>query len=355
MATLPTTNLTLLDWGKQIDPDGDVAAVASLLSQQNDIEKDAVYIQGNLPTGHRVTVDTSLGEDSLRAINEGTFSTHGTTAQFDEGVAIIERRSEIDRDLADLNGNTAAFRMAQSKKAMESMAQTRTKLWLYGDTSLVPKGFTGIKSRINSKTAANAQNLIDGGAVSGQTDVTSIYLVGWGDETACNIFPKGSQAGLKREDHGVKDLTLSDGSRMFGYVDWYQWKVGFALPDWRYLVRIHSIDVSVLGGLTGVMAPTVFTNLLHLMAQAIVRIPNMGACRPAFYMNRTVFSGLQRLAMEKSSSVLRVVEGLSQFGTKDSWMDFMGVPIRRVDAIPNGSTVATSGPLTSLVGETNLN
>ncbi len=355
MATLPTTNLTLLDWGKSVDPDGDVAVVANLLSQKNEIEREAVYVQGNLPTGHRVTVTTSLGDDSLRAYNEGIPDSAATTAQFDEGLAIIERRSAIDRDLAMLNGNTAAFRMQQSKMALESMSQTRVKLQLYGDTATLPKGYNGWKVRINSKTAANAANLIDGGAAALQTDVTSIYLVGWGDETAHNIFPKGSQAGLAREDHNIDWVYKSDGTHMRAYIDWYQWKVGFALPDWRYLVRIHSIDASVLGALSGVQAPTAFTNIIHTMAQAISRIPSMSMCRPAFYMNRTVFSGLQRLAMEKSVAQLTIDNGLTQYGTIDNTMRFMSVPIRLCDAIPIGSTVATSGPLSVLVGETNLN
>lgn len=355
MATLPTTNLTLADVGKMMDPDGSVAVVSNLLYQRSDLERDSVYVQGNLPTGHRVTVATSLGDDSLRAFNEGIPDSVATTAQFDETVAIIERRSVIDKDLAMLNGNTAAFRMQQSKMALESMLQTRTKLWLYGDTNLLPKGFNGVKTRINSKTAPNATNLLDGGAASGQTDVTSIYLCGWGDETVYNIYPKGSMAGLQREDHGTDWVVKPDGTHMRGLIDWYQWKVGFAVANWQYLVRIHSIDVSVLSGLTGAHAPGVFTNILHLMAQAGARIPNPAMCRPVFYMNRTVYSALQRLAMEKSAPHLTINEGLTQFGTIDNTMRFMGIPIRLLDAIPNGSTVATTGPLSVLVGETNLN
>lgn len=355
MATQPSTNLTFLDWGKQVDPDGETAILTNLLSQRNDFERDSVYKEGNLPTGHRVTQVTSLADSSLRAFNEGISDTKSTTAQFDEGCAIIEQKATIDRDLALLNGNTAKFRMSQANLAMESMMQTRVKLALYGDTSVLPKGIDGFKVRMNSKTAANGANLIDGGAAALQPDVTSIYLIGWGDETIYNIFPKGSKAGLDREDHGVQIVYKSDGTSYRGYIDWYQWKVGLAVQDWRYMVRIHSIDVSVLAGLTGVMAPTAFTNLLHLMAQAEARIENHSMCRPVFYMNRTVFSGLQRLAMEKSSGVLRINEGLNQFGMKDQWMEFMGIPIRRMDAIPNGTTVATTGPLSVLVGEENLN
>ena len=55
MATLSTTQLTLADWAKRIDPEGKVETkIAEILNQTNEILEDAVFIEGNLPTGHRV-------------------------------------------------------------------------------------------------------------------------------------------------------------------------------------------------------------------------------------------------------------------------------------------------------------
>jgi hypothetical protein len=50
MATLTSGQLTLADWAKRQDPDGVVPKIAEILSQQNEILEDAVFIQGNLPT-----------------------------------------------------------------------------------------------------------------------------------------------------------------------------------------------------------------------------------------------------------------------------------------------------------------
>ena len=71
------------------------------------------------------------------------------------------------------------------------------------------------------------------------------------------------------------------------------------------------------------------------MARALYRIPNMAMGRAAFYMNRTVHSGLSIAALDKSQSVLAIQEGLSQFGTAQSYLSFLGVPLRRVDALIN--------------------
>ena len=90
--------------------------------------------------------------------------------------------------------------------------------------------------------------------------------------------------------------------------------------------------MSDLGTLTAAQAPTVFTNILHDMTQAIARIPNMSRGRPVFYMNRTVFTGLMRLGLEKSNNAVTVQNALDQFGTIQNMLSFLGVPIRRVDA-----------------------
>ena len=61
----------------------------------------------------------------------------------------------------------------------------------------------------------------------------------------------------------------------------------------------------------------------------------MAMGRACFYMNRTVHSGLSVAALDKSQYVLKVNEGLWQFGMPYSWLSFLGVPLRRVDAILN--------------------
>ena len=74
------------------------------------------------------------------------------------------------------------------------------------------------------------------------------------------------------------------------------------------------------------------------MARALYRIPNMSMGRAAFYMNRTVHSGLAIAAMDKSQYVLKIEQGLTQFGTPTTWLSFLGVPLRRVDALLNTET-----------------
>ena len=339
MSTLATTNLTLADWAKRTDPDGRIPIIAELLSQSNEVLEDCVFKEGNLPTGERVVVRTGLPAVYWRALNQGIPSSKSTTAQVDEAAGILEARSEVDKDLAMLNGNTAQFRLSEDTAFLEAMNQTQATTLFYGNPGTDPKQFLGLAPRYSSLSATNAQNILSAGG-SG-SDNTSVYLVVWGDQTVYCHFPKGSKAGLIHEDLGEQTVYNSDGTRLQAYATRYQWKNGLVVKDWRYVVRICNIDVSDLIGQTGTQAASAATNIVKLMARSLYRIPNMAMGRAAFYMNRTVHSGLSIAALDKSQYVLKINEGLSQFGTPYSWLSFLCVPLRRVDAIVNTEAVVS--------------
>jgi hypothetical protein len=333
MATLANGNLTLADWAKRTDPDGRVPVVAELLSQSNEILEDCVFQEGNLPTGHRVVIRTGLPTVYWRALNQGIPSSKSTTAQVDEACGILEARSEVDKDLAMLNGNTAQFRLSEDTAFLEAMNQTQATTLFYGNPGVDPKQFLGLAARYSSLSGGNAQNILSAGG-SG-SDNTSVYLVVWGDQTVFCPFPKGSKAGLIHEDLGEQTVYNSDGTRLQALATRYQWKNGLVVKDWRYVVRICNIDVSDLIAQSGTQAASAATNIIKLMARALYRIPNMAMGRAAFYMNRTVHSGMSLAALDKSQYVLKINEGLTQFGQPYSWLSFLGVPLRRVDALLN--------------------
>ena len=339
MATLATSNLTLADWAKRTDPDGRIPIIAELLSQSNEVLEDCVFKEGNLPTGERVVIRTGLPGVYWRALNQGIPSTKSTTAQVDEAAGILEARSEVDKDLAMLNGNTAQFRLSEDSAFLEAMNQTQATTMFYGNPGTDPKQYLGLAPRYSSLSATNAQNILSAGG-SG-SDNTSVYLVVWGDNTVYCHFPKGSKAGLIHEDLGEQTVYNSDGTRLQAYATRYQWKNGLVVKDWRYVVRICNIDVSDLIAQANTQTAAAATNIVKLMARSLYRIPNMAMGRAAFYMNRTVHSGLSIAALDKSQYVLKINEGLSQFGVPYSWLSFLGVPLRRVDSLINAEAVVS--------------
>lgn len=320
MAVKGLTALTLADWGKRIDRDGKVDKIIELLSQTNPILLDMMIVESNSPTGHRTTVRTGLPDATWRLLNYGVPNSKSTTAQVTDTMGMLETYAEIDKSLADLNGNTAEFRLSEDRAFLEAMNQKMAQTLFYGDTSVNPQQFMGLASRYSSKSAGNGQNIIDAGGTG--TDNTSIWLVVWGENTVHGIFPKGQKAGLHMEDKGQQTLKDANGGQYEGYRTHYKWDNGLTLRDWRYVVRIANIDVSDLS------VPASAANIVTQMVKALHRVPNLKMGRAAFYMNRTVGQALDLQSLDKASLALSVKETEGEW-----WTTFRGIPIRETDAI----------------------
>lgn len=324
MATLSVTNPTLLDLQQALDPDGRIAPVVEILNQTNEILDDMSWQEGNLPTGHRTTIRSGLPTPTWRKLYGGVQPTKGRTVQVTDNCGMLEAYAEIDKALADLNGNTAQFRMLQDFAHIEGMNQEMASTIFYGDESTAPEEFTGLSARYNSLSAENADNIITGG--SSDTDNTSIWLVCWSPITCHGIVPKGSMAGLQMQDKG--QVTIEDvdgaGGRMEAYRTHYRWDCGLSLRDWRYVVRICNIEKSALtyDAATG-------ANLPKLMFEALELIPNASMGRCAYYMSRstrTFFHQQYALLTKNSTLTSENVGGKLQ-------TSFQGIPVRRVDAL----------------------
>lgn len=331
--TLQSNVLTLHDWAKRLDPDGKTTTIVELLAQTNPILTDALFMEGNLPTGHRTTVRTGLPTVAWRLLNGGVATSKSKTAQIDEQTGMLEAWSEVDKDLAELNGNTSAFRLSEGQAFIEAMNQEAAATLFYGNSGLAPEEFTGLSVRYGAISGAgNAQNIVDAGGVG--ADNTSIWLCSWGQNTMHGIFPKGSKAGLMHEDMGlvtVNDVVaggangMGQGTRMRAYQDHWQWKLGIALRDWRYQVRIPNIDVSNLVGESSA------ANLIKLMIKAIYRLPSTSLGKTVFYMNRTV---AEMLDIQRFNAVAAAGLRYDEVDGKQQ-MSFRGIPIRLCDALHN--------------------
>jgi hypothetical protein len=346
MATLPTITgaVTLMDYAKRLDPDGSVAAVIELLAETNEILMDMMFKEGNLPTGHTTTVRTGLPTAIWRKLYEGVPASKSLTAQITDICGMLEARSEIDKAVIELNGNTAAFRLSEADAFIEAMNQELVRALFYGDAkSSDPDAFTGLTPRYDSLGATNGRNILNAGGVG--ADNTSMWLVVWGENTIHGIYPKGTTAGLTHQDLGELDALDTNGNKFRALADLWQWKAGLTVKDWRYAVRIGNIDISDLKGVTGTQALTAATSILKLMARSFALIQSIGKGKACFYANRTVISMLAVIAQEKTSSVLSVQDGYNQLGDlKPGYVEgmnlrFLGVPIRLTDGLLNTETV----------------
>ena len=326
MSTINATVPTLLDIAKRLAPDGSLADIVELLTQENSMVADIQWAEGNLPTGDLTTVRTGLPQVAWRLLNGGTLTSKSRTAQITEHCGILEAWSEIDIDLAMLNGNSAAWRASEVSPFIEAMSQEAAQTFIYGNSGTAPEEFTGLAARYSAISgASNASNVIDGGGTGG--DNSSVYLVGWNPQKVGGIFPKGSKAGLQHNDYGettIENAGGVTGARMRAYQERFQWKMGLRLKDWRYVVRICNIDISNL------IASSSNADLNVLMIKAMHRIPNLSACRPAFYMNRTC---LEMLDVQDRAAVSTGGQLSYDVVAGKPVASFRGVPVKICDAL----------------------
>lgn len=298
---------------------------------------DMMFKEGNLPTGERTVVRTGLPGVFWRILNQGTPSSKSKTVQIDDGCGMLEAFSEVDKDLAELNGLVSEFRLSEAQAFIEAMNQEMASTLFYGNNSVAPEEFNGLAIRYSDASAQVGRNMLDaeGDAAAG---CTSIWLVTWGANSLVGIFPKGSKAGLQHEDLGLQTIEVMNGiggNRMRAYQDHWQWKCGIALKDWRYVARICNIEVAdlIADNLSGATP-----DLIKLMIKATYRMPSLRAGKTAFYCNRTVlqYLDIQRFNAVKAGGGLtyEVVDG------KNIPM-FRGIPVRLVDAI-----LDTENPIT---------
>jgi len=331
MATIGNTNPTLQDLARRLDVNNKIDTIIELLSAKNEILEDMTWQEGNLPTGHKTTVRTGLPAVTWRLLNYGVAESKSQTKQVTDTCGMLEGFSKVDKDLAQLNGNTAEFRLSESKAYIEALSQEMATTLFYG-ASTDPEKFIGLTPRYDVASASDTSsgyNMLDGGAAG--ADNTSVWLIVWSPESAFGIIPQGSQAGIQHEDLGLQVVDDSAGNPYMAYRDHFQWKAGFTLRDWRQCVRICNIDVSNL-----TKDASSGLDLIDNMIIASELVENLGMGRAVFYVSRRVRTFL-RLQIKNTSNVnltFDTVEGKRVLA-------FDGIPVRRVDAITEAEALAT--------------
>lgn len=326
------TSVTLNDFAKRVDPNGKIDKIVELLGQTNEILDDMMWVQGNLETGNKTTIRTGYPTPTWRQLNYGVQPNKSTTAQVTDTCGMLEAYAEVDKSLADLNGNTAEFRLSEDRAFLEGMNQEMAKTLFYGDTTKNPERFMGLAPRYATSSTDTTQigsNIIKAG---GSSNCTSIWLVVWGDQTAFGIVPKGSKAGFQHQDLGEQTLIDAANGRYQGYRTHYKWDCGLTVKDWRYIVRIANIDVTALTKNAASGA-----DLIDLMSQAEELIPGFGLGRAAWYCNRTVRSVLRRQITNK---VAQATLTMDTVGGKRV-LAFSEHPVRRCDLISNSETAVS--------------
>ncbi len=297
-----STYLTLLDYAKREAPGGGIGEIIEVLAASNPVIADANVLEGNLVTGHRSIQRATQPTGSWRLLNYGVAPEKSTTVQKDDTCGMLEAYSKVDVDVAELGGNAASFRASEDDAFVTGLNSTAATAIFYANTGTDPEQMHGLAPRYNSTSTGYTSQTIS--ASGSGSDNTSIWLITWGPKTCTLIYPKGSTAGLTSEDMGKQLVTDSNGLMYTAYVTKFQWKLGLALLDYRYVIRICNVDVSDLTSDAASGADLMDKMVDAYYARPTVDLGNMG--KTFFYCNKTIAKYLHKQAQNKSNVNLSI-------------------------------------------------
>lgn len=339
MATITPGAYTYAEWALRRDSTGRLSTLVNMLSQANEILDDMTAIEANSGNAHEYTQVVALPTATRRVYNQGVPATVAAVAKEVTTASEYADWAVIDRSLAMLGGDVEGERTQEVQLHMQGMGQGVASDLFYANRATDPTAFTGlanIYNTVSTATSGIAKNVIDGGG-TGATN-TSLWLIGWGPKAITTFYPQGSPLGLNHIPFDALPLKDSNNNEYIVYRDYLEWKLGLAIIDWRYAVRICNIDVTLLNGGSA-------ANLINLMVRAVHRPPTMpvgvanvttsdapdGLTMPtrwAWYADRTIGTYLDLQAMNKTNVLL----------TQEQWNGktinkFRGIPIRTVDKL----------------------
>ncbi len=325
MPTVGNTYLTLKDKFAQ-KVNGKIAnTIIDLLTQTNVVLEDAVVRECNEGSTHKTTVRNGLPEVEFRKFYQGVSASKGEYTQITDTTGMLEVYSQVDKSLADLEGDVQQFRINEAQAFLESMNNTVQQNIFYGSKATNPAGFDGLAVRYNkisSDPASIGYRVVDAGG-TGKTN-TSIWFVTWGELHTHLLYPKGSQMGFVHTDKGAQTTTDANGNMYEVYRDHFKWDVGMTVRDFRSTCRIANIDVSKLDTEDA-------ADLIKLMINAYHRIKRFTKTgNTVIYCNETIETCLHLQALNKSNVQLSIED----FGGKPL-VSFLGVPIKCVDQLRN--------------------
>lgn len=319
---------TLVNVLKRMKADGSVELdMAETMSNKRAILEDIPWIECNQGMSHLITSRTALPTPSWRSFNQGVDSHKSDSTQFEEACGMIEDRSDIDVKLAQVNGNSAAWRATEEKGFVEGFSQLVETAFLYENAATNPQRIHGLSARYPATSGYTASSYVTKGTNAG-VNCRSLWLINWNPDRVFGLFPKGSMAGLQRSDKGEVYTRDANSKEILVYRTQFNWDLGLGVKDYRYSAR-HQWDPD-----DSVYAST-GKGLILAMSQMIGTVFDMDETKARFYMDRVSFNLLQAQLLNSSVNLLEYIE----MG-KRRVPAFMNIPIRITDGLVAESAIS---------------
>lgn len=311
MGTL-TSQYSLVEQARRIAPDGTLAQIAEVLNRKTgELLTDAPWLPSNDVWTNKTTRRASLPAGSRRRLNQRIAASVSRTAEVMDVIENIEDWCEVDAMLVDSMPSPAQFRAGEDNAFIEGLGQTLVSDILYANNATDPDAMHGIAPRLSTLDS----RFVIGAGGSG-SDVTSIYIVTWGQQYAHLIYPKNMAAnmGVKSEDEGVVTSETSDG-KMRVYRTHFMVRCGLVVRHPRAIARYANIETA---GASNLFDEDHLIALLNNMeTDAGTRI----------YCNETILTQMQIKAKDKTN--IHYTPGGNALSGEPP-LYFQGIPVRKI-------------------------
>jgi len=312
MATL-TSQYSLVEQAKRIDPSGNQARIVEVLNRKmGSMLTEAPWIPSNDVWTNKTTRRASLPAGSRRRLNQRISASVSRTTEILDVIENIEDWCEVDAMLIDSMPSPALFRAGEVDAFIEGLGQTFASDLLYADSNVDPDACHGFAPRL---ATLDSRFVIGAGGTG--SDVTSIFIVTWGQDTAYLIYPKNMAAslGVIHEDEALVTSETSDG-KMRVYRDHFQIRGGLVVRHPRAITRYANIESA---GADNTFNEDDLISLINNM----VKGPGT-----RMYCNETILTQMQIRAKDKNN-VYYTPGGNALSGEPPLY--FNGIPIRQFD------------------------
>lgn len=337
MATLTQTWLGLADIYKR--QEGKNRAAANIIEVLNDTSQDImtdwVMMPCNDGTKHTHTIRTGLPKLGWGQLYKGIIQSKSGTQQIDDTTGFVEGLCTVDKRVLDLAGeNRAAIRASESEAFLEAMAQELVTSMFYHNPATDAKKPKGLAPRYSEYGTSGAANQVVNGGGAG-SDNTSIWMVTWGGHGLCALYPDGTAGGITQEDKGEQRVLDDAGAPYYVEEELIKAHIGFAIKDYRRVVRIANVDMSEVEAgnvdLYGLMRKGYYK--MHNRRVNKVRKQENGS-HTCIYANTDILEALDALQTNSGSGDNYTRLRPMEIEGKEV-PSYRGMPIRECDALLN--------------------
>lgn len=311
MATLIST-YSLVEQAKRINPDGTQALIAEVLNRKTgDMLSEAPWMPSNDVWTNKTTRRGSLPTGSRRKLNQRVTASVSRTTEIMDVIEQLEDYCDVDVALVDSMPSPALFRSGEVDAFIEGLGQTVASDIIYANSNSDPDSMHGIAARLGT---LDGRFCIDASGTG--SDVTSIYIVTWGQTTAHLIYPKNMAAtlGVQHTDKGQVTSETSSGL-IEVYRDHFLIRCGLVVRNPRAIARLANIETA--GASNTFDEDDLITLLNNMETGPGTRI----------YCNETIMTQMQIRAKDKAN-VYYTPGGNALSG--EPLMSFQGVPVRQI-------------------------